>query len=35
MNLIDCLFDDFSDEGKIAQLEEREIITWIEVCCMI
>ncbi|XP_059164025.1 dynein axonemal heavy chain 7-like isoform X1 [Physella acuta] len=30
MNLIDCQLDEFHDEAKIAQLEEREIITWLE-----
>lgn len=30
MNLMDCLMDEFQDEAKIAQLEEREIITWLE-----
>ncbi|XP_070188303.1 dynein axonemal heavy chain 7-like isoform X3 [Littorina saxatilis] len=30
MSLIDCLLDEFHDEGKIAQLEEREMITWLE-----
>lgn len=31
MSLMDCLMDEFNDEAKIAQLEEREIYTWIEV----
>ena len=31
MSMIDCLMDEFHDEGKVAQLEEREIITWLEV----
>lgn len=31
MNLMDCLMDEFQDEAKIAQMEEREIITWLEV----
>ena len=31
MSLIDCQLDEFQDEAKIAQLEEREIITWLEV----
>lgn len=31
MNLIDCQLDEFHDEAKVAQLEEREIITWLEV----
>ncbi|XP_050419254.2 dynein axonemal heavy chain 7, partial [Patella vulgata] len=30
MNLMDCLFDEFNDEAKITQMEEREIITWLE-----
>ncbi|XP_076459412.1 dynein axonemal heavy chain 7-like [Babylonia areolata] len=30
MSLMDCLMDEFQDEGRIAQLEEREIITWLE-----
>ena len=31
MSLIDCQIDEFKDEAKINQLEEREIITWLEV----
>ena len=31
MSMTDCLMDEFYDEGNIAQLEEREIITWLEV----
>ncbi|KAK7506434.1 hypothetical protein BaRGS_00002546, partial [Batillaria attramentaria] len=30
MSLMDCLMDEFRDEAKITQLEEREIITWLE-----
>lgn len=31
MNLMDSLMDEFNDEAKIQAMEEREIITWIEV----
>lgn len=31
MNLMDCLMDEFQDETKIAQMEEREIMSWLEV----
>ena len=34
MSLIDCQIDEFKDEAKINQLEEREIITWLEVIIM-
>ncbi|XP_052080869.1 dynein axonemal heavy chain 7-like isoform X1 [Mytilus californianus] len=30
MNLMDCLMDEFQDETKIAQMEEREIMSWLE-----
>ncbi|XP_064598423.1 dynein axonemal heavy chain 7-like [Liolophura sinensis] len=30
MNLMDCLMDEFNDEAKIAQMDEREIISWLE-----
>ncbi|KAL3855114.1 hypothetical protein ACJMK2_014343, partial [Sinanodonta woodiana] len=30
MNLMDTQMDEFKDEAKISQLEEREIITWLE-----
>ncbi|XP_060067000.1 dynein axonemal heavy chain 7-like [Ylistrum balloti] len=30
MNLMDSLMDEFHDEAKISQMEEREIITWLE-----
>ncbi|ELU17469.1 hypothetical protein CAPTEDRAFT_228350 [Capitella teleta] len=30
MNLIDCMIDEFHDEAKIAQLDEREVTSWIE-----
>ena len=32
MNLMDCQMDEFQDEAKISQMEEREIMTWLEVC---
>ena len=32
MNLMDCQMDEFHDEAKISQMEEREIMTWLEVC---
>ena len=31
MNLMDCQMDEFQDEAKISQMEEREISTWLEV----
>jgi hypothetical protein len=31
MNLMDTLMDEFQDETKIAQMEEREIMSWLEV----
>lgn len=31
MNLIDCQMDEFQDEAKIAQMEEQEVIAWLEV----
>ena len=31
MNLIDCQLDEFQDESKIAQMEDREVTAWIEV----
>jgi dynein heavy chain len=30
MNLIDCMIDEFQDEAKIAQMEDREVTCWIE-----
>ncbi|XP_041374659.1 dynein heavy chain 7, axonemal-like isoform X2 [Gigantopelta aegis] len=30
MSLMNCLMDEFQDEAKIIQMEEREIITWLE-----
>ncbi|XP_074662516.1 dynein axonemal heavy chain 7-like [Tubulanus polymorphus] len=30
MCLMDCLMDEFHDEGKVSQMEEREIISWLE-----
>ncbi|XP_067686354.1 dynein axonemal heavy chain 7-like [Haliotis asinina] len=30
MNLMDCMMDEFQDEAKISQMEEREIVTWLE-----
>ena len=36
MNLIDCLSDEFRDEAKASQMEDREINSWLEVCrCMV
>ena len=31
MDLMDCQMDEFKDEAKISQMEEREITTWLEV----
>ena len=31
MNLVDCQLDEFKDEAKISQMEEREVTTWLEV----
>jgi len=31
MNLMDVQMDEFKDEAKISQMEEREIMTWLEV----
>ena len=31
MSLIDCQMDEFFDEGKIVQLEDCVIFTWLEV----
>ena len=31
MNLVDCMMDEFHDEAQIAQMEEREITTLLEV----
>jgi hypothetical protein len=28
---MDTLMDEFQDESKIAQMEEREIMSWLEV----
>jgi len=30
MNLMDCQLESFQDEGKFAQLDERQVICWIE-----
>ncbi|XP_076449948.1 dynein axonemal heavy chain 7-like [Babylonia areolata] len=30
MNLMDCLLDDIKDEGIMSQMEEMDIITWLE-----
>ena len=35
MNLFDCLIDpEFHDEAKISTMEDREIISWIEVSAL-
>ena len=31
MNLMDVQMDEFKDDAKISQMEEREIMTWLEV----
>ncbi len=31
MNLFDCLTDEFHDEAKVSQMEDREVVSWIEV----
>lgn len=31
MNLMDSLMEEFQDEAKITQMEDREIMSWLEV----
>ena len=31
MNLMDSLMDEFQDEAAVSKMDEREIISWIEV----
>ena len=31
MNLFDCLTDEFREEARISNMEDREIVSWIEV----
>lgn len=31
MNLIDCQIDEFLDEAKVAHLEDRIVVSWLEV----
>lgn len=31
MNLMDALMDEFKDEAKISQMEDRETMSWLEV----
>ena len=31
MNFIDCQMDEFHDEAKISQMDERQIVSWLEV----
>ena len=31
MNLIDCLTDEFHEEARISSMEDREVVSWLEV----
>ncbi len=31
LNLIDCLTDEFREEARISNMEDREIVSWLEV----
>lgn len=30
MKLIDCMLDEFHDEAKLSQMEDREVVSWLE-----
>lgn len=32
MNLMDCMMDEFQDEAKIKNMDEKDICSWLEVC---
>ena len=34
MNLMDTLLDEFHDEEKFNELNEREVAAWLEVCAL-
>jgi hypothetical protein len=35
MNLMDSLMDEFKDEAKISQMEDRETMSWLEVSALL
>lgn len=32
MNMMDCMMDEFQDEGKTKNMDDKDICSWLEVC---